>query len=242
MALTFGELQRGELVRRYKRFLADARLADGSIITIHCPNTGSMKNCAEPGDEVFFSTSANPARKYPHTWELSRTSRGHYIGINTNRANALVRDGIESGVIAELGSYATLKAEVRYERGRSRADFWLGGNPAAPDCFVEVKSVTLLEGPVGAGAGFFPDAVSERASRHLDDLRRVVQSGGRAVLCYCVQHSGIREVRPAAHIDPVYAETLNLAVADGVEVIAYKARITARGAGLVKRLPVVLDA
>ncbi|XOV85938.1 MAG: DNA/RNA nuclease SfsA [Pseudomonadota bacterium] len=239
MALGMGELGRGELVRRYKRFLADVRLADGRIITIHCPNTGSMKNCADPGDEVFFSTSTNPARKYPHTWEFSRTSRGHIIGINTHRANALVRDGIECGVISELGGYARLAAEVRYESGRSRADFWLGGSDNLPDCFVEVKSVTLLESPIKAGIGFFPDAVSERASRHLADLQQVVQSGGRALLCFCVQHSGIREVRPAVHIDPIYARTLNLAIANGVEVIAYKARITPREARLVKAVPVV---
>ena len=234
-------LRRGYLVRRYKRFLADIDTESAGRLTIHCPNTGSMKHCAEPGNEVWYSQSGNPNRKYAHTWELTRTRRGHYIGINTGRANELVREGIESGTIAELGGYTRLQREVRYGRENSRIDLLLGGDQGTPDCFVEVKSVTLLEAPVSRGIGYFPDAVSTRGARHLRELAKVVAAGQRAVLVYCVQHSGIREVRPARHIDPSYAEAMARAVAEGVEVIAYKTRMSSTGLSISRRLPVVIE-
>lgn len=230
-------LEKGTLVRRYKRFLADVMLDDERGVTIHCPNTGSMKNCASPGDEVWFSTSPNPARKYAHTWELTRTERGHYIGINTGRANQLVRSGIEDGTVASLQGYPEIAAEVRYGDENSRIDLLLTGHAHRPDCFVEVKSVTLLESPVSAGTGFFPDAVSTRGQKHLRELAAVARSGNRAVLFFCVQHSGIGRVRPARHIDPDYADALATALAAGVEVLAYKCRMSSRGVTLARQVP-----
>lgn len=218
-------LERGTLIRRYKRFLADVRLADGSLLTMHCPNTGSMKHCAEPGDDVFFSESENDKRKYRQTWELSRTKRGHYIGINPGRANALVEEGLERGVISELSGYTGRRREVRYGEENSRIDFLLFGDGRA-DCFVEVKSVTLLEPPLRSRIGYFPDAVSSRGTRHLRELSLIAASGRRAVLLFCVQHSGIGEVRAARHIDPGYADALDAAMASGVEVLVYKARLS----------------
>lgn len=234
-------LRRAELIRRYKRFLADVRLEDGREITIHCPNTGSMKNCGEPGDDVFFSTSDNPKRKYAHTWELCRTHRGHYIGINSAGANDLVKAAVLAGTIGELQGYREIRAEYSYGSEASRADLFLSGHATCADCCVEVKSVTLLEPPIRQGRGFFPDAVSERGTKHLRELARVAGDGGRAVLFFCVQHSGIRSVAPADHIDPAYGETLRSAIAEGVEVIAYKARLSPRGIRIAKRLPVVVD-
>ena len=222
-------LDSATLIRRYKRFLADVRVADGSVITIHCPNTGSMKNCAASGDQVWYSTSEKPGRKYPHTWELTRTGSGHYIGINTSRANGLVREAIERGAIRELAGYPEIRPEVKYGRENSRIDLHLSGHSTAPDCFVEVKSVTLLESPIRAGIGYFPDAVSQRGQKHLRELAEVAAGGERAVLCFCVQHSGVRKVRPAAHIDPDYASALAVAIEAGVEVLAYKARLSPRG-------------
>lgn len=231
-------LQRGYFVRRYKRFLADIRTEDGRQLTIHCPNTGSMKNCAEPGDEVWFSESDNPKRKYAFTWELVRSRKGHYIGINTGRANELVKSGIENGRVGELSGYESLLREVSYGRENSRIDLLLSGGAGKPDCYVEVKSVTLLEAPVSRGTGYFPDAVSQRGARHLRELARRAAEGYRGVLFYCVQHSGIRLVRPAAHIDPVYAESMQQAVRAGVEVLAYKTRMSASGLSISRRLPV----
>lgn len=219
MAVLFPAL----LLRRYKRFLADVRLSDGSEITIHCPNTGSMKNCVVPESPCWYSLSENKARKYPQTLELVTTPGGHIAGINTGRANDLVEAAIQSGVIAELQGYGSLKREQIYGEEKSRIDFLLSNNQADVRlCYVEVKNVTLME---NEGEGFFPDAVSERGSKHLRELMAMRAQGHRAVLLFCVQHSGILSVRAAAHIDAIYAATLAVAHNAGVEVIAYGATI-----------------
>lgn len=213
--------QRGTLLRRYKRFMADVRLDDGRELTIHCPNTGSMKNCVVPGSYCWFSDSGNPKRKYRHTWEVATTPTGDLAGVNTGRANHLVRAAIESGVVTELQGYSTLRSEVCYGSEKSRIDFLLSA-PGRPDCYVEVKSVTLLESP---GEGLFPDAVSTRGSKHLRELMAMVSEGARAVLVFCVQHTGVQWVSPADAIDPAYGRTLREAADAGVEILAYGARI-----------------
>ena len=136
------ELVEGRLLRRYKRFLADVEL-NSQLITAHCPNTGSMKNCVEEGAEVWLSRSDNPKRKYQYTWEYLKTGRGHFIGVNTGKANALVVQAIDEGVVTELQEYPELRTEVRYGQENSRIDLLLSG-AGLPDCFVEVKSVSLL--------------------------------------------------------------------------------------------------
>ena len=215
------------LIRRYKRFLADVRLPDGRELTIHCPNTGSMKNCVVPESPCWYSVSPNQARKYPQTLELVTTPGGHLAGVNTARTNELVEIALRAQVIAELRGYQMLRREVVYGSEKSRIDFllsekWLVGNPDPRPCYLEVKNVTLME---AEGEGFFPDAVSDRGSKHLRELISMVEQGHRAVLLFCVQHTGIHTVRAAAHIDPVYAATLQAARAAGVEVIAYGAAI-----------------
>ncbi|NMH65872.1 DNA/RNA nuclease SfsA [Shewanella salipaludis] len=222
-------LESGILVRRYKRFLADIRLADGTEITLHCPNTGSMKNCQFPGERVWFSTSDNPKRKYAHTWELMQTPSGELIGINTGRANALATEAIEAGVIPELQGYERLRREVKYGDENSRIDILLS-NQGKPDCYVEVKSCTLLEGD----RGYFPDAVTSRGQKHLRELMQMVAQGHRAVLLFVVQHTGIDTVQAATHIDPDYTLLMAQAVNAGVEVLAYKAILSPSGASLTE--------
>lgn len=228
-------LQQGVLLRRYKRFLADVRLPDGDEITIHCPNTGSMKACVAEGSPCWFSVSANPKRKYPHTWEIATTPDGHLAGVNTGRANALVQEGIATGVIRELQGYPRLQTEVRYGDERSRIDLFLSGKEGASDCYVEVKNVTLCE---AEGQGLFPDAVSIRGTRHLRELALMVARGYRGVLVFCVQHSGIERVSPAMLIDPDYARTLQEVMAKGVEVYAYQADLSPDEIVLRRPLPV----
>jgi sugar fermentation stimulation protein A len=157
----------GTLVRRYKRFLADVVLEDGTALTAHCPNTGSMLGCQTPGSRVWLSLSDNPKRKYAHTWELVELDGGALVGINTGRSNALVREAIESGLMGELGGYDEIRPEVRYGDENSRVDFLLTGTNGA--CYVEVKNVTAA---VREGIALFPDAVSTRAARHLRELLR----------------------------------------------------------------------
>jgi sugar fermentation stimulation protein A len=231
-------LASGILVQRYKRFLADIRLPDGTVKTIHCPNTGSMKNCASPGDRAWYSTSANPARKYPDTWELNETQGGDFIGVNTQRANGLVQAAIEEGVVPQLLGYKAIKGEVKYGAENSRIDLLLSGHLSEPDCYVEVKSVTLCETVGSCQVGYFPDSVSSRGTKHLRELMAVVAQGQRGVLVFCVQHSAISEVRPALHIDPVYSKTLAQAMAEGVEVLAYAAVLSPLGVTLEQALPV----
>lgn len=228
-------LKEATLLRRYKRFLADVCLPDGEEVTIHCPNTGSMKACLDDGGRCWFSESDNPKRKYSRTWEIATTPAGDLAGINTGRANALVLEAILNGTVAELQGYDSWKTEVRYGAERSRIDICLSGSGV--DCYVEVKNVTLC---VGAGQGLFPDAVSARGSKHLRELMLMVEQGHRAVLLFCVQHSGIDRVSPAADIDSVYAATLREAAAAGVEILAYKARLSAEEIVITESLPVVL--
>ncbi len=230
-----GALEHGILLRRYKRFLADVELDDGSQRTIHCPNTGSMKNCANPGDDVWFSTSNNAKRKYPNTWEISCTPEGHFIGIQSAKANAIVKESLNN--VPELGGYETVKSEVKYGAENSRIDLFLSGHLDKPDCYVEIKSVTLLETSEPEGLGLFPDAVTSRGTKHLRELTEIVREGYRGVLFYCVQHSGIKRVEPAGEIDPEYAQTLTIARTAGVEVYAYSTEISPKGIVLGQALP-----
>lgn len=233
-------LEQGILLKRYKRFLTDVRLPDGSEMTIHCPNTGSMKACLAEGELCWFSRSDNPKRKYPCTWEIATTPAGDLAGINTGRANALVVEAVEAGVIEPLQGYSDLRTEVRYGDERSRIDILLERNAdtGVEQCFVEVKNVTLC---VGGGQGLFPDAVSTRGTKHLRELSLMVQRGHRAVLLFCVQHTGIDRVAPAVEIDPDYAAALREAVATGVEVYAYRARISPEEIALDTALPVEIN-
>ena len=215
-------LKKATLIKRYKRFLADVILADGSETTLHIANTGAMTGCFEPNGTIWYSTSDNPKRKLPLSWELTQTQKNHLICVNTARANQLVEEAINTGKISELTGYKALKREVKYGSENSKVDFLLSNDD--DKCFVEVKSCTLLDEQFGDGQGFFPDTVTERGQKHLRELAEIAQSGDRAVLLFAVMHSGINRVSAAEHIDKKYAALLAEAIAAGVEVIAYKAR------------------
>ncbi|WP_372880964.1 DNA/RNA nuclease SfsA [Psychromonas sp.] len=214
----FDNLKKATLIKRYKRFLADVRLESGDIVTIYCPNTGAMTHCADPGDQVWYSTSNNPKRKYKHTWELTLNKAGDWICINTARANQFVGEMLRQGEIEALAGYEHIQAEVKYGSENSRIDFLLSDESRA-DCYVEVKSCTLLEAPFAQGQGFFPDTVSVRGQKHLRELMEMKERGKRSVLLFAVMHSGIKSVQAAGHIDSKYAQLFELAKQAGVEVI-----------------------
>jgi sugar fermentation stimulation protein A len=222
----------GTLVKRYKRFLADVILDCGDAVTVHCPNSGSMKGCATPGSRVFLSKSNNPKRKYPLGWELVR-SDGFWAGINTGLPNRLTREAIEDGTVAELQGYASIRPEVPYGE-HSRIDLLLEG--PAGRCFVEVKNVTLVEN----GRALFPDAVTIRGQKHLQELMRVVREGDRGVIFFTVQRGDGNSVSPADMIDPEYGRLLRLALDNGVEALAYRALVTPEEIRLTERLPVIV--
>jgi sugar fermentation stimulation protein A len=227
-------LEPAVLIKRYKRFLADITLPDGSERTIHCANTGAMTGCATPGNKVWYSTSDNPKRKYPNSWELSETESGHRICINTARANQLAVEAIKSGVITELQEYDQLQTEVKYGNENSRIDILLNSENK-PKCYIEVKSVTLLDEDK-QGQGYFPDAVTTRGQKHLRELAQMAQNGSRAVLLFTVLHSGIEKVSPALHIDANYSQLLKYAQEQGVEILCYKAQLSHHEIKLVKAL------
>ncbi|MEM9256561.1 MAG: DNA/RNA nuclease SfsA [Pseudomonadota bacterium] len=229
------ELVSGTLLKRYKRFLADVALEDGTVIIAHCPNTGAMTGCAEPGSRVWLSRSDSGTRKYPHTWELVDTGAG-IACVHSSKANAIAREGFENGVIEGFAGYDSRRSEVKYA-GNSRIDLLLEG--AAGRAFVEVKSVTLCRAD---GWGAFPDAVSDRGRKHILALQQVAADAEtRAVLLFCVLHTGVSRVCAAGDIDTRYRDALETAMGRGVEVLAYRARIDTQAIALETELPFSLD-
>jgi sugar fermentation stimulation protein A len=228
-------LHEARLIRRYKRFLSDMRLADGREVVAHCPNPGSMKTCAGADWRVQISHNTNPRRKLKWTWELAYDDLGHPILINTSRPNAIVEEAVRAGGIAELTGYPSVRREVRYGAEKSRIDLLLSG-PDRPDCYVEIKSVTMRSGELGA----FPDSVTKRGQRHLRELTAMAAAGHRAVLFFLLSRGGLRGVRPADEIDPVYGEGLRAAASAGVEVLAYQASFGPGTVSVGARVPVIL--
>jgi sugar fermentation stimulation protein A len=234
-------LVRGRLLRRYKRFLADVLLDDGTTVTATCPNTGSMLGLAEPGMTVWLSESASPTRKYRHTWELveaipaTRGKGAVLAGINTGHPNRIVSEAIAAGAIAGLEGYAGLRREVKYGQ-KSRIDLLLE-DPAKGLCYVEIKNVHLLR---RAGLAEFPDSVTERGARHLAELSGMVRAGHRAVMLYLVQRGDAKAFSLAADIDPGYAEAFRQATAAGVEALAYRCKLTPTEIRVETALPIVL--
>lgn len=225
-------LTEGILIKRYKRFLADIKLADGSEITAHCANPGAMLGLKEPGQRVWLSKSDNPKRKLAYSWELTEVD-DTLIGINTAHPNRLVEEAIQEGTIAELQGYDHLKREVKYGKN-SRIDMLLS-SPGKADCYVEVKNVHMLRTP---RLYEFPDSVTARGAKHLDELTDMVAEGHRAVMVYLIQRDDGDRLKFAAEIDPNYATALTRAHKAGVEAIAYVCRLTPHGIETYRSVPV----
>lgn len=231
----------GRLIQRRNRFVAEVEVA-GQLVEAHCPNTGSMSGCKDPGSRVWLSRADNPARKLQWTWELVEVRAAAngaepsavLVGLHTGRPNALVEEAIGAGRLPTLAAYSTRRREVRYGQERSRIDLLLEG-AGLPPCYVEVKNVTAA---VADGIGFFPDAVTDRGAKHLREMMEMVRGGARAALVFCVQRGDVTEVRPADHIDPVYGRTLRQALAAGVEVLALRATVGTGAITLTDCLPV----
>lgn len=225
-------LESAVLIRRYKRFLADVRLADGREVVAHCANPGSMMGLAEEGMRVWVEPNDDPKKKLKYGWRLVEHGSGAFTGVDTGRANAVVREALEAGAVPEL-PFEMLRAEVKYGAG-SRVDFLLEGGGLT---YVEVKSVTLSR---QAGLAEFPDSVTARGLKHLHELAAMVEEGHRAVLFFLVQRTDCTRVCAAADIDPAYAAGLAEAVAAGVEVMAYSCAISPHEIRLNAPLPVAL--
>lgn len=215
----------GTLIQRYKRFLADVRLASGEIVVAHCANSGSMLSVKDPGSKVWLSQATDPNRKLRYTWELIAIGDA-LVGINTGLPNRIVAEAITGGRIKELAGYPVLKREQRYGKN-SRIDILLEDDPlkgsGRPACYVEIKNVTMKRG--AGDRAEFPDAVTERGAKHLREMTDIVTAGGRAVMVYLVQRPDCRRFSVAADIDPAYAAGLSAALAAGVEALCYGCRV-----------------
>lgn len=234
--MLFPPLVRGRLVRRYKRFLADVELEGGEVVTAHTANPGRMIGLTEPGRTVYLSESDNPKRKLRYTWELLRIGP-RLVGINPAKANPLVAEALAEGLLSEVAAYDTVRPEVRYGERGSRVDFLLSDSAEElPDCYLEVKNVTLYE----EEGALFPDAVTERGRKHLLELRDMAAAGHRSVLCFLVQRPEPTYVGPARRIDPAYAETLDEVAAAGVELIAYRVSVSTKQLKVRDPLPIRL--
>mgnify|MGYP001818693932 CR=1 FL=1 len=229
-------LIRGRLVKRYKRFLADVMLDSGDTVTATCANTGSMKGLVNPGAVVWLSESDSPTRKYRHTWEMVEHDGGRgatIVGINTGYPNKIVSEAIEAGKIAALRGYASLRREVKYGKN-SRIDILLE-DPRKGRCYVEIKNVHFLRKP---GLAEFPDSVTERGAKHLAELSNMVGEGHRAVMVYLAQRADATRLTLARDIDPGYGQAFDLAMAAGVEALAYRCVLSENGIELAKKIPV----
>lgn len=219
--------------KRYKRFFVDATLADGTTVTAHCPNTGSMKGLLTSGNTVWLTHNPDPKRKLHYTTEIIEVD-GHPVGINTGHPNLLVAEAIADGKIESLPADWVLRREQKYGEN-SRIDVLLE-SPSGQKCFIEVKNVTLREGD----AALFPDAVTERGTKHLRELAAQARGGHRAVMFYLAQRADCTHFAPAAHIDPTYAAALKEAMADGLEVLAYTCTVTPTAIEIATPLPLKL--
>ena len=211
--------EKATFIKRYKRFLVDVKLPNNKNLTVHCPNSGSMKGCLGPDWDVIISDSQNPKRKLQYTLEMLHNGTC-WIGINTHLANRIVTEAIEQQNIPLLNGYSSIKNEVKYGQN-SRIDILL--EKEDQKCYVEVKNVTLVD---DEGYYTFPDARTERGFKHLQELTEMVREGHRAVMFYLVQRSDGSGFRPAVHIDPAYAEGLKTAVNAGVETLVYRADVS----------------
>ena len=235
------ELILATLIRRYKRFLADVQLADGSVITAHVANPGAMTGLQAEGARVWLSKSPSPARKLPYSWELVEADFGgglELTGVNTMHPNPIVAEALAAGVIPDLTGYATIRREVKYGRiinGKgSRIDFLLEDR-ARPPCYVEVKNVHLMR---RAGIAEFPDSVTARGAKHLDELAGMVASGARAVMLFVIQIGSAQSFTLARDIDPAYARAFDKARKSGVEALAWTCALTRQEIRLDRSIPI----
>lgn len=224
-------LVHGTLIKRYKRFLADVRLDNGTVVIAHCTNSGSMKSCLEIGAEVYLTPEPDPARKTKFTWEMIKIN-GNWVGINTGNPNKLAFEAISVGKIPGLTGYTSVTREVVF--GDSRFDIFAENE--SEKCFIEVKNVTLKEGKYA----LFPDSVTTRGQKHLKTLIDVKAAGMRAVMLYIIQRTDVEVFAPAESIDPEYARTLKQAVYSGVEVFAVVAEVSPKQIELTTKLRIEL--
>jgi sugar fermentation stimulation protein A len=228
------ELISGTLVRRYKRFLADVKLENGDLVVAHCPNSGSMASCSEPGRTVYLSRQDLTHRKLKFTWELIQMPDS-LVGVNTLIPNRLVYGAVVHGEVEELKGYDRISREVKVGE-HSRLDLMLQG--ALGTCFVEIKNCSLVENHVA----LFPDAVTERGLKHLVEMQRLMKTGNRCAMFFLIQRMDAVSFQPAIHIDPAYGRELVQAFNKGLEILVYDVVVDLKHIRLNRRVPLDIRA
>ncbi len=224
------------LLRRYKRFLADVRLEDGREVTAHCANPGSMMGLKDEGIKVWLEPNDDPKKKLKYGWRLVEHENGHFTGVDTSVPNRALKAALLAHEIPELADYETVRPEVKYG-SNSRIDFLLSGE-GRNDLYLEVKSVTLSRED---GVSEFPDSVTARGAKHLEELMAMIEEGHDAMMLYLVQRTDAARVTLATDIDPTYAETFQRAQAAGVKVLAYGCDISPTEITIGRPLPFSFD-
>jgi sugar fermentation stimulation protein A len=233
------ELQQATFLRRYKRFLADVRLEDGSELTVHCPNSGSMKTLLTPEQDCAIYDSANPKRKLRFTLTYLKVGFDQWALVDTQRPNAMAEEAIHAGWIKELCGYSSLKREVKYGSENSRIDLLLS-HPDRSPCYVEVKNCTMAAGQP-PHLGQFPDSVTTRGAKHLRELTQICRQGGRAVMLYLLNREDLSHCGIAEQIDPSYARHLREALSAGVEVLCYRSKLSLKSMSISESCPFLFD-
>ena len=225
-------LHPGTLRGRSKRFISEIELDNGGTVLAHCPNTGAMLGCSEPGRPVHVSHHDNPKRKLAYTWELIQMETS-LVGVNTMNTNRIVQKALESESISRFGRYDTIVPEVKIN-AKTRIDFVLQGQGVIP-WYIEVKNCTLVE----SGRAMFPDAVSIRGQKHLRELMTLKTAGYKAAVLFLVQRTDAREFSPASHIDPDYSQMLFAAKQAGVDILVYDVKLNTSRITINRELPLV---
>jgi sugar fermentation stimulation protein A len=228
--LKFPELRRGRLIRRYKRFLADVALDSGETVTAHCPNTGAMTACSEPGRHVFLSFHDNPKRKLKYTWELIDMPDS-LVGVNTLIPNRLVYHSLKTGQLKQFREYNEIRAEVKIDGGH-RLDLMISKNGHDP-CYIEIKNCSLVKNGIAA----FPDAVTTRGLGHLKALQQLTADGCHTVMFFLINRMDANIFKPADHIDPAYGKELRKAYQNGIEIIVWDVAIDLKEICLRRPVP-----
>ncbi len=217
----FPPLRRGVLFKRYKNSLAEIHCEDGQKLVAHCPNKGGLESCCETGRQVMLSYHPADSRRYPYIWEMIKMDQG-WVGINAGIPNNLTAMAVKYGMIPELMNYSDIRRDVKYD-DHNRIDLLLEGMPGR--CFVEVINTTYVRGEII----YYPEVVSPKDTRRLEELTRLIQRGERVVVLFLVQRSDGIVFQTADHIDPAYAAALRRAQDAGVEVLAYRALVSPKG-------------
>ena len=224
-------LIKGKLVKRYKRFFTDVKL-NKEVVTVHCPNTGSMQGLLDEGNEVYISKNNDPKRKLKYTLEIIK-AKNKLIGVNTHFANKIAYHGLSNNLIKEVANNDSIKPEVFFNK-ETRFDFLIKKNNQK--IFMEVKNVTLIR---TENVAEFPDSVTSRGSKHLRTLIEAIKQGYKSYLLFLVQIECAENFKIAKDIDKEYYQNYLLAKKAGVIFLAYRCKINSKEIKIEKKIKII---